>query len=691
MHGIGNGTQHIYVTHGIGKWHLGFFEKEYTPTYRGFDSFYGFWNGKEDYWDHSSQEDVWGTDLRDNEKPVRNESGHYGTELFAERAAQIIHLHNQTKPLYLYLAQQGVHSANGNEPLQAPKRLIKKFSHISSPKRRIYAAMVSSLDESVETVHKALSETGMLNNTVLVFTTDNGGAPRGFNWNQGSNYPFKGGKDTFWEGGVRGVGFVYSDLIKHKQRVSHDLIDVTDWLPTFYQLGGGDTEQLERVIDGVSVWDTISEGNPSPRTEVLHNVDPIRKFAAIRVKNYKLIFNQDAVHKTEWFPRYEQTSEPKMDDLSERLPGAVIECGKWNHKTGKECVTDEFPCLFDLDSDPCEYNNIAEDNLPIVRRLLKRLTKHQKKARPVWFPERDPEANPANLDGFWGPWKENPSNQDILRDAVEKASHFLKDNSFGRCLNSTDREGVYRGDGDIEKLLCKVLKQSKLGDIGKSKKEHIAKDDKQQIYRNIQKLYRGMSRKTHNKNLDGTKKGKHIHEIRRVRREVQRPKRWESDERSRNPHGQEAASARRMVSHADEGGTVPGTTGLRLDSIDSRASSQTGAAVRRILKQNIIRKHDQDLNQRSKRQKRIADDYDYDYDFALGYGLGMLGDTLPENAKSDDVTKRDSIPETKSQLYKKSKTAKARGKGKFKSSKRSEIPNVKKDDILSALDRLFRE
>ena len=50
------------------QWHLGFFEKEYTPTYRGFESFYGFWNGKEDYWDHSSLEDVWGIDLRDNTK-----------------------------------------------------------------------------------------------------------------------------------------------------------------------------------------------------------------------------------------------------------------------------------------------------------------------------------------------------------------------------------------------------------------------------------------------------------------------------------------------------------------------------------------------------------------------------------------------------------------------------------------------
>ena len=56
----------------IFQWHLGFFEKEYTPTYRGFESYYGFWNGKEDYWDHTSQEDVWGTDLRNNMKVKTN-------------------------------------------------------------------------------------------------------------------------------------------------------------------------------------------------------------------------------------------------------------------------------------------------------------------------------------------------------------------------------------------------------------------------------------------------------------------------------------------------------------------------------------------------------------------------------------------------------------------------------------------
>ena len=86
--------------------------------------------------------------------------------------------------------------------------------------------------------------------------------------NQGCNYPLKGGKDTFWEGGVRGVGFVHSNLISKKGRVSYDLIDVTDWLPTFYHLAGGDVTAIQNKIDGMNVWDTIARGKKSPRTEV---------------------------------------------------------------------------------------------------------------------------------------------------------------------------------------------------------------------------------------------------------------------------------------------------------------------------------------------------------------------------------------------------------------------------------------
>ena len=78
---------------------------------------------------------------------------------------------------------------------------------------------------------------------------------------------------TLWEGGVRGVGFVHSNLIRKKGHVSYDLIDATDWLPTFYYLAGGNVSMIEDKIDGTNVWDTLANGKKSPRTEVwLNNI-----------------------------------------------------------------------------------------------------------------------------------------------------------------------------------------------------------------------------------------------------------------------------------------------------------------------------------------------------------------------------------------------------------------------------------
>ena len=64
------------------------------------------------------------------------------------------------------------------------------------------------------------------------------------------------------------MGFVHSNLIKNRGRVNYDLIDVTDWLPTFYHLAGGDVNKIKDKIDGVNVWDTIANGKKSPRKEV---------------------------------------------------------------------------------------------------------------------------------------------------------------------------------------------------------------------------------------------------------------------------------------------------------------------------------------------------------------------------------------------------------------------------------------
>ena len=79
----------------------------------------------------------------------------------------------------------------------------------------------------------------MLKNTIVLFTTDNGGPAAGYDQNAASNYPLRGVKSFLWEGAIRGAGFIWSPLIKRNQRVEDKLlIGIQDWLPTLYEAAG---------------------------------------------------------------------------------------------------------------------------------------------------------------------------------------------------------------------------------------------------------------------------------------------------------------------------------------------------------------------------------------------------------------------------------------------------------------------
>nr|XP_053629517.1 arylsulfatase B-like isoform X2 [Cherax quadricarinatus] len=130
-----------YTNHHVGKWHLGFFKKVYTPTYRGFDTHFGYWSGRIDYYDHTALEQpgYWGYDMRRNMTVARDCYGKYTTDLFTNEAVDIIKKHNSSHPLFLYLAHLAVHSANPYAPLQAPKEVVQKFAYIKDKKRRTFA------------------------------------------------------------------------------------------------------------------------------------------------------------------------------------------------------------------------------------------------------------------------------------------------------------------------------------------------------------------------------------------------------------------------------------------------------------------------------------------------------------------------------------------------------------------------
>ncbi|XP_035663830.1 arylsulfatase B-like [Branchiostoma floridae] len=386
-----------YSTHIVGKWHLGFYKEEYTPLHRGFDTFYGFLTGSENHFSHRNSGGMpgfrpgWnGLDLRDQNRPVTDQNGTYSTHLFAKKAIEVIAQQDKSKPMFLYLPFQAVHA-----PLQAPQKYIAMYRHINDYNRRMYAAMTTAMDEAVGNITDALKQYGLWDNTVLVFSTDNGGQVMA----GGNNWPLRGWKGSLWEGGIRGVGFVNSPLIKAKGRTSDALIHISDWFPTLVGLAGGSTNGM-KPLDGHNVWEAISEGKPSPRKEILHNIDPLFRtilylpphqwgddtfntsmHAAIRSGDWKLLTGYPG--NGSWMP-------PPSSDLiceeSDDPPGQHL----W---------------LFNIREDPEERTDLSKKYPLVVQDLLEKLAAYKKSSVPIFYPPPDPRANPALHGDLWSPWE----------------------------------------------------------------------------------------------------------------------------------------------------------------------------------------------------------------------------------------------------------------------------------------------
>lgn len=421
-----------YETHLIGKWHLGSYRYEYTPTRRGFDSFYGFYYGHEDYYTHMlhhSQDgrEISGLDLWNGTDPAEDAMGVYGTDLFAEKAVRLIENLDKSKPQFLYLSHQAAHSGNYDDPLQSQKKNVDKFPYIGEKNRTIYAGMVDSLDEAVGRVMRALGEAGMLQDSVIVFSSDNGGVPWGYMASRGINWPLRGAKSSPWEGGSRAAAFLWSPLLDKSRRVSQQLMHITDWLPTFYTLAGGSVSDLG-PLDGKDIWAAVSRDEPSPRSDIVYNIDPLWNYAAVRRDSFKIVVGSHGGGKFDQhfpIPGGQGTSQ-KLNGLMERSLAAETlralyskqELGfapDWRANTTLSCP--EEPCgdesrfqspasvfLFDLDKDPCECNNLASTHKQVLDSMRRALEEYRAQTVPPLKPAMDPASFPENHNGTWAPW-----------------------------------------------------------------------------------------------------------------------------------------------------------------------------------------------------------------------------------------------------------------------------------------------
>lgn len=130
--------------------------------------------------------------MRDNFDVSYETKGQYATDLFTDKAVDLIQKHNSNTPLFLLLSHLAPHTGNSYATLQAPADDIARFGYIQDKDRRTYAAMVSKLDASVGQVIETLATKNMLHNSVILFYSDNGGPTLSEMRNTASNYPFRG-------------------------------------------------------------------------------------------------------------------------------------------------------------------------------------------------------------------------------------------------------------------------------------------------------------------------------------------------------------------------------------------------------------------------------------------------------------------------------------------------------------------
>ncbi|XP_060791274.1 arylsulfatase I [Neoarius graeffei] len=393
-----------YSTHMVGKWHLGFYRKRCLPMHRGFHTFFGSLTGSVDYYtfDSCDGKSLCGFDLHDGDSVAWSKAGKYSTHLYTQRVRKILATHDPSQPIFIFLSLQAAHA-----PLKPPKSYIYPYRTMGNVPRRKYAATISIVDEAVHNITYALRKYGYYRNSVIIFSSDNGAQP----FTGGSNWPLRGRKGTYWEGGVRALGFVHSPLIRYKRRISKALIHITDWFPTLVRLAGGNISQNEK-LDGYDIWSVISENKASPRFEILHNIDPLHRRglgslqkgkglwdtavqAAIRVGDWKLLTG-DPGH-SDWIPPQLLTSFPT---------------GWWNLERGNVDKEKKSIWLFNITADPCERNDLAENRPEVVKKLLQRLAFYNSTATAVRYPPDDPRADPQNNGGAWRPWVKDEEDEE---------------------------------------------------------------------------------------------------------------------------------------------------------------------------------------------------------------------------------------------------------------------------------------
>ncbi len=316
-----------YATTAIGKWHLGF-QPEFLPTKQGFDSYFGI-PYSNDMGTKPARPNFPPLPLIRNDKVIETEPDQSQlTKRYTEEAVKFIRA-NQDKPFFLYLPHTMIHF-----PLAASADFKGKS------KMGFIGDTIEEIDWSVGEITKTLDELKLNENTLVIFTSDNGPAQR-------AAPPFRGNKGTIFEGGVREpcimrwTGKIPAGVICN--RIAGNI----DVLPTMAKLIGAELPK-DRTLDGRDISSLLLDPQaPDVRDTHLYFTGA-GALAAIRVGDWKLFLNG--------------------------LPAVANK--KQPDGTKKKLLAIDVPALFNLANDLGETKNVAEDNPEIVKQLRDTANKH---------------------------------------------------------------------------------------------------------------------------------------------------------------------------------------------------------------------------------------------------------------------------------------------------------------------------
>ena len=322
-----------YRTGAFGKWHLGV-TPDCRPTAHGFEQFYGFLAGCVDYYSHIF---YWGQgggvapvhDLWHNDTEIW-QNGRYLTDWITDRAVDFIQQHRD-EPFFCYLPYNAPHY-----PMHAPQHYVDRFSDLS-PDRRITAAMIAAVDDGVGRVVDTLRQHQLVEDTVIIFSSDNGPSAEVRNrldgsddpWRAGKTGGFRGYKGSLFDGGIREPFLISYPLALPAGTTCDAPAQMSDVVPTVLALTG---IQTDATFDGKDVSSLLSGTSSSPHDQLFWSQG---EQLAIRENNWKLVCN------------------PRLD-LDRALSEPIF--------------------LTDLENDPAEQTNLVHDHPETASRLLAAVT-----------------------------------------------------------------------------------------------------------------------------------------------------------------------------------------------------------------------------------------------------------------------------------------------------------------------------